>query len=106
MMLPSLSVASTAPQEESSHVAVEPMPGASCIDLPSCNTPVDDHHMLRMPAVHVEEAADTIDAVCRRDSASSEDSFFSASEETAENLLYISAMKLVQKKEVQCRKNR
>ena len=103
VIFPSLSATSTS-REESSIVAVKPSPGASYIAPTSCNALVGDHHKLEIEAEQVEEEVDTV--LSRRESASSEDSFFSANEEATENQLYISSRKLVQKKEVMCRKNR
>ena len=68
-------------------------------------TPEEPHHELRVPS-ECGEMVDTVAALCSSQSMSSDDSFYSASEENEEHQLYMSAMALVGKGAVQCRKNR
>lgn len=113
--LPSLaaSVTPSTSQEESNHIAALPIPSTSMEPSSSNTSLIGDQHKLRSPAEHGEEEEEGekgmgVEMECRRESTSSNDSFYSAAseEETVENQLYLAARELVQKKGVKCRKNR
>lgn len=93
--------------EDSSHAAAGSGSTATCME-PSSSNLVEDHDKLRMPVEHggEEGVEDQVDRLSRRESVSSDDSFYSASGERAENKLYLLASKLVQEGAVRCRKNR